>query len=138
MENVQTKNVAEVNKFLNSYAEVETIELQRKIQFNLIMLIVCLCALSSLSTYFIIKSQPTITQSQNVYINKFPEKQKVNINTATIEELKTLPSVDFKKANIIVNNRPYKNIHDITKLRGIGDESMSRLETLISCEEVRK
>jgi competence ComEA-like helix-hairpin-helix protein len=111
-------------------------ELQRKIQFNFVMLTVCLCILSSLATYIIIKSQPTITQSQNVYINKNPEKEKVNINTATFEELEMLPIIGNKKAKDIIKNRPYHNIYDIAKIKGIGKDSIPKLENIITCGEV--
>ena len=111
-------------------------ELQRKIQVNFLLLIVCLCMLSSITTYIIVKSEPTITQSQNVCINKNDnEKKKTNINTATVEELKTLPSIDTKKANLIINNRPFTNIYDIVKIKGIGNETMEKVENLIIVKE---
>lgn len=111
-------------------------ELQRRIHLNFIMLTVCLCILSSLFTYIIIKYQPIINQSQNVYINKDKEKVKVNINTATLEELEALPIIGNKKAIDIINNRPYKNIYDIVKIKGIGKESIPKIEKLITCGEV--
>lgn len=116
--------------------EVLIIELQRKIQFNFIMLTVCLCILSSLFTYILIKTQPAINQYQNVYINKPIEKEKININTATYEELESLPLIGDKKAKDIINNRPYKTIYDIAKIKGIGKDCIPKLENLITCGEV--
>ena len=53
-----------------------------------------------------------------------PKEGKVNINTATVEELKTLKGVGDKKAEAIIEyrkkNGSFKTKEDLMKVRGIG------------------
>lgn len=44
----------------------------------------------------------------------------VNINTATREELETLPGIGPAKAQLIVGNRPYATADDLRRINGIG------------------
>ena len=54
------------------------------------------------------------------------ESSKININTATIEELDTLPGVGEATANKIVNHRSengeFKTVEEIKNVNGIGDK----------------
>jgi competence ComEA-like helix-hairpin-helix protein len=59
---------------------------------------------------------------------------RVNINTATIEELKTLPGIGPAKARLIVANRPYQSIEDLAKLQGIGQKLATDLRRLIKID----
>ncbi len=45
---------------------------------------------------------------------------KININTATLQEIQTLPNIGPKKAEAIIANRPYSSIEEITKIHGFG------------------
>jgi competence ComEA-like helix-hairpin-helix protein len=51
----------------------------------------------------------------------------VNINTATLEELKALPDVDGKIAEDIIKKRPYKTLEDILEVKGIGQKKLEKL-----------
>jgi competence ComEA-like helix-hairpin-helix protein len=59
---------------------------------------------------------------------------RVNINTATIEELKTLPGIGPAKARLIVANRPYQSVEDLAKLQGIGQRLATDLRPLIKID----
>jgi competence ComEA-like helix-hairpin-helix protein len=59
---------------------------------------------------------------------------RVNINTATIEELETLPGIGPAKARLIVTNRPYQNVDDLAKLHGIGQKLTTDLRSLIKTD----
>ena len=59
---------------------------------------------------------------------------RVNINTATIEELQTLPGIGPAKARLIVANRPYQSVDDLAKLQGIGVKLTSDLRSLIKID----
>jgi competence ComEA-like helix-hairpin-helix protein len=59
---------------------------------------------------------------------------RVNINTATIEELKTLPGIGPAKARLIVANRPYQSLDDLAKLQGIGQKLTTDLRSFIKID----
>ena len=60
---------------------------------------------------------------------------KVNINTATVEELKTLKGVGEKKAEAIIEyrkkNGSFKTKEDLMKVRGIGKKLFESFEERI-------
>ncbi|MBC1473547.1 MBL fold metallo-hydrolase [Listeria grandensis] len=53
--------------------------------------------------------------------NAVPVPDKINVNTATAEELQYLPSVGPVLADKIIAERPYRTIDDLKKINGIGD-----------------
>ena len=59
----------------------------------------------------------------------------ININTATAEELETLPGIgEVTAANIIADreeNGAFESIEDITRVSGIGDKKFEAIEDLI-------
>ncbi len=60
-----------------------------------------------------------------------PEFQPVNLNTATAEELQSLPGIGEKRAADIVADReengPYRFPEEITRVKGIGEETVNEL-----------
>ncbi|TEU14080.1 MAG: hypothetical protein E3J21_16915, partial [Anaerolineales bacterium] len=63
---------------------------------------------------------------------------KVNINTATAEELGTLPGIGPTKAQSIIDyrttNGPFQSIEDIKDVRGIGDATFEKLKDKITVQ----
>lgn len=63
----------------------------------------------------------------------------VNINTAGPEELMTLPGIGEKRASDIIaereKNGPYRFPEDLTRVSGIGEETVARLIDYIITEE---
>ncbi|MBE9032657.1 helix-hairpin-helix domain-containing protein [filamentous cyanobacterium LEGE 11480] len=53
---------------------------------------------------------------------------KVNLNTATIVELDTLPGIGQKTAKRIIQHRPFASITDLDNVPGIGPKTLRKLE----------
>jgi len=62
---------------------------------------------------------------------KLAPGQKVNINTATKEELEALPEVGPVKAQAIIDGRPYKTPEDVMKIKGIKEGTFSKIKDYI-------
>ncbi len=67
--------------------------------------------------------------------------KKININTASVSELQTLPRIGPKVAQRIVDyrtqNGPFKKIEDIMKVRGIGEKVFNQIKDLITVGEAK-
>jgi competence protein ComEA len=64
--------------------------------------------------------------------------QKINVNTAGIAELTTLPGIGQKLAERIIAQRqaagPFKSPEDLLKVKGIGEKNLKKVADLISFE----
>ena len=62
--------------------------------------------------------------------------EKVNINTASVEDLTTLPGVGKAYAERIVEyrekNGPFKKVEDLLNVRGIGEKTFERIRDRIT------
>jgi competence protein ComEA len=60
---------------------------------------------------------------------------KVNINTATLEQLEMLPRIGTKTAQSIIEyrtqNELFEKAEDLTKVRGIGEKTVEELQKFI-------
>lgn len=67
-----------------------------------------------------------------------PANPKVNLNTATLEELEALPDIGPALAQRIIDyrktNGSFKTIADVKQVRGIGDAIYSDIQELISVQ----
>lgn len=55
----------------------------------------------------------------------------VNVNTATSEELQTLPRVGPKLAQKIIDGRPYADLAALDAVKGIGPKLLEALKPLV-------
>lgn len=58
----------------------------------------------------------------------------VNLNTATLDELDTLPGIGPATAQKIVEGRPYGAIEDLMRVKGIGQATFDKLKDLITVQ----
>jgi len=56
----------------------------------------------------------------------------VNLNTATLDELDTLPGVGPATARLIVEGRPYGAVEDLLRVKGIGPATFDKLKDLVT------
>lgn len=67
-------------------------------------------------------------------VAKLAPGESVNINTASKEKLQALPEIGPVKAQAIINNRPYKKIDDIMKVKGIKEKTFGKIKDVITVE----
>jgi competence protein ComEA len=70
-------------------------------------------------------------------MTKVPAAGRININTATKDELDALPGIGPVRAQAIIDARktePFKTIQDIMKVRGIKEGEFAKIRELISVE----
>ncbi len=65
-------------------------------------------------------------------MSKLAPGQKVNINSAPIDELDLLPGIGPAKAQAIIEGRPFKTIEDIKKVRGIKEGEFAKIKDIIT------
>jgi len=65
---------------------------------------------------------------------KLAPGQKVNINTASKEQLDALPEIGPVKAQTIIDGRPYKKIEDIMKVKGIKQGTFDKIRDHITVD----
>jgi comEA protein len=74
-------------------------------------------------------------QAQQAQAKKAPA-DKVNINTASLEELQKLPRVGPKVAQRIIDfrkqNGAFKKVEEIMKVRGIGEKIFAQMKDLLT------
>jgi len=63
---------------------------------------------------------------------KLAPGQKININSATKEELDALPEIGSVKAQAIIDGRPYQKIEDIMKVKGIKEGTFNKIKDYIT------
>jgi competence protein ComEA len=66
--------------------------------------------------------------------SKLAPGQVVNINTASKDMLDALPEIGPVKAQAIIDNRPYKKIEDIMKVKGIKEGTFSKIKDKITVD----
>lgn len=66
------------------------------------------------------------------------EDARININTATEDELLSLKGIGLKKANAIIayrgENGPFAKVEDIKNVKGIGDKIFEMIKDQITVE----
>jgi competence protein ComEA len=81
-----------------------------------------------------------LAQKPSVAARREPQSpEKIDINTAAVDQLKSLPHIGIKTAQAIIAYRaqhgPFKRVDDLTKVRGIGGKTFEELKKNITLEK---
>jgi competence protein ComEA len=63
---------------------------------------------------------------------KLKAGQKININTASKDELDVLPGIGPVRAQAIIDGRPFKTIEDVMKVKGIKEVEFGKIKDMIT------
>lgn len=63
---------------------------------------------------------------------------RIDINTASLKELESLPGIGPALAKMIVAARPFSVVEDLTRVRGIGAATFEQLRPLIKASQGRR
>lgn len=63
----------------------------------------------------------------------------VNVNTATVVQLRSVPGIGATRAAQIVAGRPYEQVDDLERIAGIGGKTLDSLRPFVTVDgETRK
>lgn len=57
---------------------------------------------------------------------------RVNVNTATAQQLMLLPSVGEKTATAIISGRPYADVDELLRAKGIGPRKLEAMRAYVT------
>lgn len=57
---------------------------------------------------------------------------RLNLNTATQEQLEALPKVGASLAQKIIEGRPYRSLADLDRVKGVGEATLKTLAPLVT------
>lgn len=124
-ENAIIKDLIEAAGGLTDNADLSNINRAKKLQDHELI-------------YIANKNEISIKETENTNSNISSQEssnKKININSATLEELKTLNGVGDSKAKSIIEyreqNGSFKSIEDIKNVTGIGEKMFERIKEQI-------
>jgi competence protein ComEA len=77
-------------------------------------------------------AQKPATEKASKAASKLAPGQRININTATKQEIEALPGIGPVKAQAIIDGRPYDKPEDIMKIKGIKQKIFDKVKDNIT------
>ncbi len=92
--------------------------------------------LLAMGLIFFVCLGPLVAYQNNEQASSTSVPAKININTASLEELQTLPRIGPAIAQRIIDYRkehgPFKRIEDIMKVQGVGERVFEQIKDRIT------
>ena len=92
--------------------------------------------LSALTLSLAMLGSPVLVAAQDDKTAATKAVSAVNLNTATVDQLETLPGIGRRTAERILEHRQksggFKKIEELMNVRGIGEKSFLKLKPMIS------
>jgi competence protein ComEA len=77
-------------------------------------------------------AQKQVTEKASKSASKLAPGQRVNINSASKEELEMIPGIGPAKSQAIIDGRPYNTAEDIMKVKGIKQGIFNKIKDYIT------
>jgi competence ComEA-like helix-hairpin-helix protein len=77
-----------------------------------------------------------ISDVKGVKAEPHAESALIDINSASLDQLNSLPGIGPAMAEAIVKERQFSSVGDLTRVHGIGDKTFQRLHSLIQASQV--
>ena len=74
----------------------------------------------------------SVSKKSSKTAKKLTPGQRININSASKEDLQALPGIGPSKAQAIIDGRPYDKAEDIMKVKGIKQKTFDKLKDYIT------
>ena len=113
---------------LTSEADTSTINLAKQVKDEMVIIIN--------TKEEIINMESSDIVNQEIVNDSMVDNSLININAATLDELKTIPGIGDVRAKAIIeyrnNNGSFKDIKDITNVKGIGEALYEQIKVYIT------
>ena len=117
---------------LTDNADTSQINLAKTIKDEMVIVIY---SKDTLKEECICKNDDTIKSTLNEEIDITTNKL-ININIATLEELKEIPGIGESKASAIINyrlnNGPFQNLEELINIKGIGEKLYEQIKVYLT------
>ena len=73
-------------------------------------------------------AQNSMAKVKKSAVSELAVGQKISLNSASKEDLMKLPGIGDKKADLIIQNRPFKSVEDVMKIKGIKEGIFAKIK----------
>lgn len=77
-------------------------------------------------------AKATTGHAEKAHVSQLAAGEKISLNSGSLEQLEKLPGVGPKKAQAIIDARPFKSIEDVMKVKGIKAGIFAKIKDNIS------